>query len=66
MKRSDESSSPNLTSENVKASACCLFRDTAYLWNMNSSSDPKTREVRDTLKGGLGKKEVQNFGYSSA
>ena len=50
--------SPNFLFK-VKAGACCLVSRHSASLGHNSSSNPKTRRVRDSLKCEPGKKEVQ-------
>ena len=59
MKRSEESSSLYSLILRWKLAHAVSSRDVAYLWQKNSSSNPTTWWARDTLKCGLGKKEVQ-------
>ena len=52
-----ERSSPNFVSSKVKAGACCLVSWHSVSVGQNSSSNPTTRWVRDTLECEPGKKE---------
>ena len=52
-----ESSSPTFLISKVKASACCLVWRRDVSVGQNSSSNPTTRGVRDTLKCELGNSE---------
>ena len=59
MKRSEESSSLNILFFRRKLAHVVSSRDTAYLWDKESSSNPKTRGVRDTHKCEPGKKKYK-------
>ena len=61
MKRSEENSSANFLCFKVEVGACCFVSRHSVSLGQNSSSNPKTWGVRDTLKCELAKKEVQTL-----